>query len=226
MNLTTLFKFGDGIENAATGEQITFGLQVIGIGMGVVFGVLILLIGILQLFKLFTVGKKPKENKAKEVASEPVAVVSQNSASDADEAKIVAIASAAIAAARGKSDVDFAILSFAPIGNATAQSTVTAPKEAADPVAAPAPKTEAAPAAASAPVVAGEGEKVNAPLPGNILDVKVSAGASVKKGDILCILEAMKMENEIVAPKDGTVATVVATKGSSVNTGDLLFVIG
>ena len=225
MNFTTLLKFGEGIENATTGELITFGLQVVGIGMGVVFGVLILLIGILQLFKLFAVGKKPKENKTKEVVSESAAVVSQNSACDADEAKIVAIASAAIAAARGKSDVDFAILSFAPIGTATAQSTVVAPKETVAPVAAPAPKAEATPAT-TAPVVAGEGEKVNAPLPGNILDVKVSAGASVKKGDILCILEAMKMENEIVAPKDGTVATVVATKGSSVNTGDLLFVIG
>lgn len=225
MNFTTLLKFGEGIENATTGEQITFGLQVVGIGMGVVFGVLILLIGILQLFKLFAVGKKPKENKTKEVVSEPAAVVSQNSACDADEAKIVAIASAAIAAARGKSDVDFAILSFAPVGTATAKSTVAAPKEAA-PVEVSAPKAEAAPAAAPAPVAAGDGEKVNAPLPGNILDVKVSAGASVKKGDILCILEAMKMENEIVAPIDGTVATVVATKGSSVNTGDLLFVIG
>ena len=86
-----------------------------------------------------------------------------------------------------------------------------------------------APAATPAPAVApapADGVKVTAPLPGNILRVDVSAGASVKKGDILCILEAMKMENEIVAPQDGTIASVSATKGSSVNTGDLLFVIG
>ena len=101
---------------------------------------------------------------------------------------------------------------------------VATPAPAAAP--APAPAATPAPAAAPAPVVAGDGEKVNAPLPGNILDVKVASGASVKKGDLLCILEAMKMENEIVAPIDGTVVTVAATKGSSVNTGDLLFVIG
>ena len=71
-----------------------------------------------------------------------------------------------------------------------------------------------------------DGVKITAPLPGNILDVKVASGAAVKKGDVLCILEAMKMENEIVAPQDGTIASVSATKGSSVNTGDLLFVIG
>ena len=101
---------------------------------------------------------------------------------------------------------------------------VATPAPAAAP--APAPAATPAPAAAPAPVVAGDGEKVNAPLPGNILDVKVASGASVKKGDLLCILEAMKMENVIVAPIDGTVVTVAATKGSSVNTGDLLFVIG
>ena len=59
-------------------------------------------------------------------------------------------------------------------------------------------------------------------MPGTILDVKVAAGASVKAGDILVILEAMKMENEIVAPQDGTVAGVHANKGDSVNSGDLL----
>ncbi len=58
-------------------------------------------------------------------------------------------------------------------------------------------------------------------MPGNVLDIKVANGASVKKGDVLIILEAMKMENEIVAPCDGTV-TVVATKGSTVNSGDVL----
>ena len=58
-------------------------------------------------------------------------------------------------------------------------------------------------------------------MPGNVLDIKVSNGQAVKKGDLLVILEAMKMENEIFAPQDGTV-TVVASKGSTVNSGDVL----
>ena len=61
-----------------------------------------------------------------------------------------------------------------------------------------------------------------AAMPGNILDVKAAVGASVKAGDVLCILEAMKMENEIVAPQDGTVASVNCRKGDVVNVGDLL----
>ena len=88
------------------------------------------------------------------------------------------------------------------------------------PVAAPAaPKAPAAPAAA--PKAAGA-VSVKAPMPGNILDVKVAAGASVKAGDVLIILEAMKMENEIVAPQDGTVASVNVNKGDTVNSGDVL----
>ena len=78
-------------------------------------------------------------------------------------------------------------------------------------------------AAAAAP--AG-GEKVCAPMPGTILSVNVSNGASVKKGDVLFILEAMKMENEIMAPCSGTVASVNVTKGSAVDSGALLCVIG
>ena len=63
-------------------------------------------------------------------------------------------------------------------------------------------------------------------MPGTVLDVKVAQGASVQKGDILLILAAMKMENEILAPCDGTVAQIVAAKGASVNSGDTLIVIG
>ena len=86
----------------------------------------------------------------------------------------------------------------------------------------------AAPAAAPAPAPAAPagGEKVTAPMPGTILDVKVSNGASVKKGDILFILEAMKMENEIMAPCDGTAASVSVTKGATVESGTLLCVLG
>ena len=88
------------------------------------------------------------------------------------------------------------------------------------PVAAPA----AAPAAA--PVVTGAGEAVNAPMPGTILKVNVEKGQAVKAGQVLVVLEAMKMENEILAPKDGTVTQVVVSKGSTVDTGAALVVIG
>ncbi len=95
------------------------------------------------------------------------------------------------------------------------------------PVAAPAPAAapKAAPAAAPAAVPAG-GKKINAPMPGTVVDVKVNAGDTVKKGQILVILEAMKMENEIMAPEDGKVVSVVTTKGAAVNTGDALVVLG
>lgn len=82
----------------------------------------------------------------------------------------------------------------------------------------------AAPAAAPAPAAAGEGV-VQSPMPGNINAVKFSAGQSVKAGDVIIILEAMKMENEIVAPKAGTLRSVFVTKGATVNTGDALFEI-
>ena len=93
------------------------------------------------------------------------------------------------------------------------------------PAAAVAPVVEAAPAAAAAPSVAGDGERVDAPMPGTILKVNVAAGQTVKEGDLLVILEAMKMENEIFAPKSGTVTQVLVEKGASVNTGDVLVVI-
>ena len=91
--------------------------------------------------------------------------------------------------------------------------------------AAPAPVAAPAPAPAPAPAAAGSGEPVSAPMPGTLLDVKVSVGQAVKSGDVLMILEAMKMENEIMAPKDGPVTSVSATKGASVQSGDVLCTI-
>lgn len=94
--------------------------------------------------------------------------------------------------------------------------------------AAPAPAATPAPAAAPAPAapVAAGGETVNCPMPGTILAVNVNAGDSVKKGQVLFILEAMKMENEIMANCDGVVGSVAVTKGASVQTGDVLCTIG
>ena len=92
------------------------------------------------------------------------------------------------------------------------------------PAAAPAPaEAPAAPAATAAP--AG-GEQILSPMPGNILNVNVKVGDAVKKGKVLLILEAMKMENEIMAPKDGTITSVNVQNGSTVESGALLVTIG
>ena len=99
------------------------------------------------------------------------------------------------------------------------QAVYTAP--AAAPVAASAPAQAAPAAPAAAPVVAGSAS-VNAPMPGTINAVKVKVGDSVSKGQVLVVLEAMKMENEIMAEADGTVASVAVSQGQTVNTGDVL----
>lgn len=101
---------------------------------------------------------------------------------------------------------------------------------AAAPVAAPAaaPAPVAAPAATPAPAAAAPvaGDAVTAPMPGNILKVNVTPGQAVKEGDVLVVLEAMKMENEILAPKACTVKQVLVSKGSTVDTGATLVVLG
>lgn len=108
-----------------------------------------------------------------------------------------------------------------PVAYTAPAAPVTAPAA----PAAPAPAA-AKPAAAPAPAPVSSGPagavKISAPMPGTILDVKAKQGQAVKKGDVLMILEAMKMENEIVAPQDGTIASINVAKGSSVNSGDLL----
>ena len=95
------------------------------------------------------------------------------------------------------------------------------------PAAAPAKVEAPAPVAAPAPAapVANGGETVSSPMPGTILSVNVTNGAQVKSGDVLMILEAMKMENEIIAPCDGTIASVNVANGTSVETGTVLCVI-
>lgn len=93
--------------------------------------------------------------------------------------------------------------------------------------AAPAPAAATAPAAVPAPAApAGAGESVTSPMPGNILSVNVNVGDTVSEGQVLMILEAMKMENEIMAPKAGKVVSVAVQKGATVESGTLLCVIG
>ena len=93
------------------------------------------------------------------------------------------------------------------------------------PIPAAAAPAASAPAEALAPAV-GSGEKVTAPMPGTILDVKVNNGDSVTKGQVIMVLEAMKMENDVVAPCDGTITSVLVKKSDTVNSGDTLATIG
>lgn len=105
------------------------------------------------------------------------------------------------------------------------------------PVSAPQPAVQVQPAPTPAPVVQeapkakapegpASGDLITAPMPGTILDIKVAEGQSIKAGDIILILEAMKMENEIVAPNDGVVNIIHTTKSANVSTGDALVTIG
>ena len=106
-------------------------------------------------------------------------------------------------------------------------SSASAPVPASVPSPVPAaPPAAPTPAAVPAPVATAGGEKVCAPMPGTILDIKTAVGSTVKKGEVLLILEAMKMENEILSPMDATVQQMLVAKGASVNSGDVLLVLG
>lgn len=109
--------------------------------------------------------------------------------------------------------------------SAPVSTSKVAPVAAAKPVAS-APKATPAPKVEKKEVVVSQGQEViEAPMPGNIWKIVVSEGDQVKSGDVLLILEAMKMENEIVAPRDGIVASINTTTGASVNTGEKLVVL-
>lgn len=93
------------------------------------------------------------------------------------------------------------------------------------PAAPTAPVQAAAPSPTPAPAATASGTPVKAPMPGTILDVKVAAGDSVAENQVVVILEAMKMENEIVTPVSGTVTSVAVSKGQSVNTDDVFITV-
>lgn len=107
----------------------------------------------------------------------------------------------------------------APVANTAPAAVPVAPAAAAAPV-----KPAAAVSVAQSSAV--NGTKVSSPMPGTILKINVKPGDSVKKGDVLLLLEAMKMENEIMAPCDGKIVSVTTVTGASVNAGDALIVIG
>jgi len=116
---------------------------------------------------------------------------------------------------RGEAMIVDEYAAYAPAPAAAAAPVAAAPVAAA-PVAAP---------AAAAPAAVAAGTPVTAPLPGNVLNVKVNVGDAVKAGQLLVLNEAMKMENEVLAPADGVVKQIVANKGAVVATGDTLLVI-
>lgn len=107
------------------------------------------------------------------------------------------------------------------VGAVVSNNTRTAPAQ----TTAPSPQPKQAQQPASAPAPSGGGD-VNAPMPGTIFEVKANVGQQVKKGDVLLILEAMKMENEIMAPHDGVVSHIHVSKGASVSSGDPLVTLG
>ena len=214
----------------------------LAVGMGTVFVVLIFIAWVISLFKYISVFEKKMKGKKAPAEAPKAAAPAPKAAAPAPAAKQDDVMQAVIAAAIAAYEADTAgaqsengfvpgptlqnglfvrplrSRSFAPATSETAASApvVTSVAPAAAPVAVAAPAPAAAPAGAQGSV------KVESPMPGKILAVKKSVGDTVKSGDVILILEAMKMENEIVAPQDGTVASINVSVGDSVESGATL----
>ncbi len=168
-------------------------------------------------------GRKEEPAPAPVTKHAPAAPAPAPAAPAVDEGELVAVMMAAIAEESGMSPNSFRITNV----SAAPAAPAPAPAPAAAPAPAPAPAAEPAPAPAAAPVSVGAGETpVNSPMPGSIFKVECTVGQSVKAGDVLIVLEAMKMEIEVSAPVDGTVKAIAVSTGATVNTDDLLVTLG
>ena len=214
----------------------------LAVGMGTVFVVLIFIAWVISMFKYISVfekkmkGKKAEASAPKAAAPTPKAAAPASAPAAKQDDVMQAVIAAAIAAyeadtAGAQSENGFVpgptlqnglfvrplrSRSFAP---AASEAPASAPVVTS---VAPAAAQVAAPAPAAAPAGAQGSVKVESPMPGKILAVKKSVGDTVKSGDVILILEAMKMENEIVAPQDGTVASINVSVGDSVESGATL----
>ena len=179
-------------------------------------------------------GRKEEPAPAPVTKHAPAAPAPAPAAPAVGEGELVAVMMAAIAEESGMSPNSFRITNVsaapaaAPVAAApAAPAPAPAPAAAPAPAPAPAPAAEPAPAPAAAPVSVGAGETpVNSPMPGSIFKVECTVGQSVKAGDVLIVLEAMKMEIEVSAPVDGTVKAIAVSTGATVNTDDLLVTLG
>ena len=172
-------------------------------------------------------GRKEEPAPAPVTKHAPAAPAPAPAAPAVDEGELVAVMMAAIAEESGMSPNSFRITNVSAAPAAAPVAAAPAPAPAAAPAPAPAPAAEPAPAPAAAPVSVGAGETpVNSPMPGSIFKVECTVGQSVKAGDVLIVLEAMKMEIEVSAPVDGTVKAIAVSTGATVNTDDLLVTLG
>ena len=214
----------------------------LAVGMGTVFVVLIFIAWVISMFKYISIFEKKMKGKKAPAEAPKAAAPAPKAAAPAPAAKQDDVMQAVIAAAIAAYEADTAgaqnengfvpgptlqnglfvrplrSRSFAPAASEAVASApvVTSVAPAAAPVAAAAPAPAAAPAGAQGSV------KVESPMPGKILAVKKNVGDAVKSGDVILVLEAMKMENDIVAPQDGTVASINVSVGDSVESGATL----
>ena len=222
------------ILNPFDAMEPTQAIMVAVCGMVVVFLMLAILALVIRInSKLVGLLEGKKEEAAPAPAAKPAAAPAPAPAAPAvDEGELVAVMMAAIAEESGMSPNSFRITNVsaapaAPVAAAPAAPVAAAPVAAPAPAPAAAPAPAPAPAPAAAPVSVGAGETpVNSPMPGSIFKIECSVGQSVKAGDVLIVLEAMKMEIEVSAPVDGTVKAIAVSAGATVNTDDLLVTLG